>query len=133
VWSAANGYPRTLTLHEQRLVAAGSAKFPQTIWGSRTGEYLDFTKGTDDDDGYSFTIAADEINPISYLASLRNLVVHTYGGEFSLQGGVEKPTTWPATNDGSFEFASRLKRMSGADEAPVSTLVVMFSSSCALT
>jgi len=93
VWSAANGYPRTLTLHEQRLVAAGSTKFPQTIWGSRIGEYLDFTKGTADDDGYSFTIAADEINPISYLASLRNLVVHTYGGEFSLQGGVEKPIT----------------------------------------
>lgn len=93
VWSAANGYPRTLTLHEQRLVAAGTTKFPQTIWGSRTGEYLDFTKGTNDDEGYSFTIAADEINPISYLASLRNLVVHTYGGEFSLQGGIEKPIT----------------------------------------
>lgn len=93
VWSALNGYPRTLTLHEQRLVAAGSNRFSQTIWGSRTGEYLDFTKGTADDDGYSFTIAADEINPISYLASLRNLVVHTYGGEFSLQGGVEKPIT----------------------------------------
>jgi hypothetical protein len=93
VWSAADGYPRTLTLHEQRLVAAGSSRYPQTIWGSRTGEYLDFTKGTADDDGYSFTIAADEVNPISYLASLRNLVVHTYGGEFSLQGGVEKPIT----------------------------------------
>lgn len=93
VWSAANGYPRTLTLHEQRLVAAGTTKFPQTIWGSRIAEYLDFTKGAADDDGYSFTIAADEINPISYLASLRNMVVHTYGGEFSLQGGVEKPIT----------------------------------------
>jgi len=93
VWSAVNGYPRTVTLHEQRLVAAGSARYPQTIWGSRIGEYLDFTKGTADDDSYSFTIAADEVNPISYVASLRNLVVHTYGGEFSLQGGVEKPIT----------------------------------------
>lgn len=93
VWSAANGYPRTITLHEQRLVAAGSTKYPQTIWGSRIGEYLDFTKGTADDDSYVFTIAADEINPISFLASLRNMVVHTYGGEFSLQGGVEKPIT----------------------------------------
>jgi hypothetical protein len=93
VWTAANGYPRTLTLHEQRLVAAGSTRYPQTIWGSRTGEYLDFMKGTADDDSYSFTIAADEVNPISYVASLRNLVVHTYGGEFSLQGGVEKPIT----------------------------------------
>lgn len=93
VWSAANGYPRTLTLHEQRLVVASTAKYPQTIWGSRTGEYLDFTKGTADDDSYSFTIATDEINPIGYVASLRNLIAHTYGGEFSLQGGVEKPIT----------------------------------------
>jgi hypothetical protein len=93
VWSAANGYPRTITMHEQRLVAAGSKRYPQTIWGSRTAEYLDFTKGTADDEAYSFTIAADEVNPISYLASLRTMVVHTYGGEFSLQGGVEKPIT----------------------------------------
>lgn len=93
VWSASNGYPRTVTMHEQRLVAAGSTKYPQTIWGSRTGEYLDFTGGTADDDGYSFTIANDEVNPISYVASLRNMVVHTYGGEFSLQGGIEKPIT----------------------------------------
>jgi hypothetical protein len=93
VWSAANGYPRTVSFHEQRLIAAGSTKFPQTIWGSRIGEYLDFTKGTNDDDSYSFTIASDEINPISYVASLRNLVVHTYGGEFSLRGGIEKPIT----------------------------------------
>jgi len=93
VWNATNGYPRTVTLHEQRLVAAGSTKYPQTIWGSVTGVYLDFTLGTNDDDAYSFTIAADEVNPISYVASLRNMVVHTYGGEFSLQGGVEKPIT----------------------------------------
>jgi len=93
VWSAANGYPRTVTLHEQRLVAAGSTRYPQTLWGSRIGEYLDFTKGTNDDDAYSFTLASDEVNPISYVASLRNLVVHTYGGEFSVQGGVEKPVT----------------------------------------
>jgi hypothetical protein len=93
VWTPANGYPRTLTLHEQRLVAAGSPSKPQTVWGSRTGEYLDFTKGTDDADAYSFTIAADEVNPIGHLASMRNLVVHTYGGEFSIQGGIEKPVT----------------------------------------
>jgi hypothetical protein len=93
VWTATNGYPRTITLHEQRLVAGGSTRYPQTIWGSRIGEYLDFTKGTADDDGYSFTIASDEINPISYLASLRNLIAHTYGGEHSVQGGVEKPIT----------------------------------------
>jgi hypothetical protein len=33
------------------------------------------------------------VNPISYITSLRNLLVHTYGGEFSMQGGIEKPIT----------------------------------------
>lgn len=93
VWSAGNGYPRTVALHEQRLITAGTTRFPQTIWGSRTGEYLDFTKGTDDDSAFSFTIASDDVNPIGFLTSARNLLVHTYGGEFSVQGGVEKPLT----------------------------------------
>lgn len=93
LWSARLGYPRTVTLHEQRLWAAGTKTFPQRLWGSVTGEYLNFTKGSNDTDACDFTLAADEINPISYLASLRSLVVHTYGGEFSVQGGVEKPIT----------------------------------------
>jgi hypothetical protein len=93
VWNPTSGYPRTVTLHEQRLIAAGSMQYPQTIWGSRTGEYLDFTKGVADSDAFSFTIANDEVNPVSFVASLRNLVAHTYGGEFSLQGGIEKPIT----------------------------------------
>jgi hypothetical protein len=93
VWSATNGYPRTGTLHEQRLWCAGSTKYPQTIWGSRTGLYLDFTKGVADSDACSFTIASDEINPISYLAAARILIIHTYGGEFSMQGGIDRPIT----------------------------------------
>lgn len=93
VWSAANGYPRTGTLFEQRLWAAGSTKYPQTIWGSRTGLYLDFTKGVVDSDGCIFTIASDEINPISFLAAARAILVHSYGGEFSMQGNVGKPIT----------------------------------------
>jgi hypothetical protein len=93
VWNAANGYPRTGTLFEQRLWAAGSSKYPQTIWGSKTAVYLDFTKGTADSDACIFTIASDEINPISFLAAGRNLLVHTYGGEFTMQGGTDKPIT----------------------------------------
>lgn len=93
MWTAANGYPRTGTLHEQRLWAAGSPKFPQTIWGSRTGLYLDFQKGVADSDACIFTVASDEINPISYLASGRAMLVLTYGGEFSMEGGTDRPIT----------------------------------------
>lgn len=91
VWGAIDGYPRTVSLHQQRLVLAGSPKYPQTIWGSRTGLYFDFTKGVLDDDAYSFELGTDEINPIQYLSSGRRLVALTYGGEWTLSGGIEKP------------------------------------------
>lgn len=93
VWNDADGYPRAVTLHEQRAVWAGTAKKPQTIWGSRSGLFFDFTKGTLDDDSYSFELNSDEINPIQHLSSNRDLVALTYGGEWTLSGGIEKPIT----------------------------------------
>jgi hypothetical protein len=93
VWNAIDGYPATVSLHEQRLIAASTPRKPQTIWGSKTGLYLDFTKGTADDDGYSFELGSDEINPVMYLSSGRDLVALTFGGAWILAGGIEKPIT----------------------------------------
>lgn len=93
VWNDIDGYPSTGTLHEQRLAAAGSPSYPQTIWESRTGEYLNFELGTKDDDAMSFTVSSDQINPITHMAQIKALIALTYGGEFSLTGGVEKPIT----------------------------------------
>lgn len=93
VWNAQDGYPASATLHQQRLVAGGTSRFPQTIWGSRAGLYGDFTKGVLDDDSYSFELASDEVNPVQFLSSNRDLVVLTYGGEWVLTGGIEKPIT----------------------------------------
>lgn len=93
VWNAVNGYPRAVALYEQRLIAAGSADFPQTIWGSVTGSYLDFTGGTADDDAFSFKIASNQVNPITYIGQVKQLLALSYGGEFSIEGGVEKPIT----------------------------------------
>ena len=93
VWNADDGYPGTGTMHEQRLVCAGSPVFPQTIWESRIGEYLNFELGVKDDDAMSFTVSSDQINPITHMAQVKALIALTYGGEFSLSGGVEKPIT----------------------------------------
>jgi hypothetical protein len=90
-WSGSRGYPRTGTLYEQRLIAAGSPTFPQTIWGSVTGAYLDFQQGVADDDCFAFKIASDNTNPIQYMAGGTSLLALTSGGEFTVQGGLEKP------------------------------------------
>mgnify|MGYP006366807761 CR=1 FL=1 len=90
-WSVSRGYPRSGTLYEQRLVAGGSPTFPQTIWGSVTGAYLDFQQGVNDDDAFAFKIASDSTNPIRFLAGGTSLIALTSGGEFTVQGGLEKP------------------------------------------
>ncbi|WP_433886949.1 hypothetical protein [Pseudomonas vranovensis] len=93
VWNDVDGYPGTGTLYEQRLAVAGSPNFPQTIWQSRTSEYLNFELGTKDDDAMSFTVSSDQINPILHLSQVKTLAALTYGGEFTITGGVEKPIT----------------------------------------
>jgi hypothetical protein len=94
-WGGTNGYPRTGTMHQQRLVCGGTAGKPQTVFGSKTSEPLDFTKGTADDDSFIFTIGTsqNQVTPINYMLSTRDLLLLTHGGEYSLRSGVEKPIT----------------------------------------
>lgn len=93
VWGGHNGYPRTGTFFEQRLWLGGSNGYPQTVWGSRIGEYLNFELGTDDDDAVSFTLASDQQNQILHLTQIKRLVALTNGGEFTLQGSLDKSIT----------------------------------------
>jgi hypothetical protein len=93
VWSAVLGYPRTGTVYQQRLIVAGNRKFPRTVWGSRTGEPLDFERWTDDGDSFAFTIDSDDATAITYIAAGAGLAIFTETGEYSMRGGVEKPIT----------------------------------------
>jgi hypothetical protein len=93
VWNPIDGYPRAVSLFQQRLYAAGSNNFPETIWGSGTGLYFDFTPGTDDADAFSYTAASDQVNQIEHLASSRILTVLTQGEEFSVSGGTSSAVT----------------------------------------
>lgn len=93
VWGGVFGYPRTGTVYQQRLVAAGTTKNPRTVWGSKIGEPLDFTLGTNDDDAFSFTIDSDESSPISYVSGDTDLLVLTESAEYSMRSGAEKAIT----------------------------------------
>ncbi|SEB73264.1 hypothetical protein SAMN05216178_2045 [Pseudomonas saponiphila] len=93
VWNDIDGYPRAGTLYMQRLAVAGSPNYPQTIWLSRIGEYLNFELGTKDDDALTYNLTSDQINPVLHMAQINALIPLTYGGEFTATGGVEKPIT----------------------------------------
>lgn len=92
-WDAVAGWPVSAAFFQQRLFFGGSARWPQTVWGSRTALPFDFSPGTDDDSAVNKTIDSDEQNIIQYLVASDVLNVLTYGGEFDITGGIEKPVT----------------------------------------
>ena len=100
-WSGASGWPAAVTFFEQRLCFAATDDRPQTFWLSQSADFEnmspdspDATSGkwnetVEDDDAIDFTISADQVNAIRWMAPGRNLFVGTVGGE------------WTVTSEGS--------------------------------
>ena len=86
-FSATTGYPRACTFYEQRLVMAGTSDQPQTLFFSQSDDFENFESGTQADDAMVYTIGSNEVNVIRFLASTRNMVVGTSGGEFVVRAG----------------------------------------------
>lgn len=87
VWGTRFGFPSTGVFHDQRLIAAGAPGLPGYVWGTRVGEYFNFARGTNDDDGFSFEMVSAEYNRVLHLVASRVLVPLTSGGEFAVSGG----------------------------------------------
>lgn len=87
VWSADNGYPSLAVFHNSRLVLAASSKYPQTLWGSRIDDYVDFFVPLDfvADNPYSFTMAIGAAQTVSSLTSDKDLFIGTDDTEVVLQ------------------------------------------------
>lgn len=105
-WSATTGYPKAVGFHHQRMVAAGTSNQPQTVWFGQTGDEGNMSPdspnptggawdGTiEDDDALERTISSDEVNSIVWIASMRDLIIGTIGGEWiaNSSGSVITPT-----------------------------------------
>jgi hypothetical protein len=91
-FSSTTGFPGTVAFYEQRLVFGGTSSQPQTLFFSQGGDFENFERGTDADDGLIYTIGSNEVNVIRYLASGKNLLVGTSGGEFVVRAsGFDEP------------------------------------------
>lgn len=86
-WSDVRGYPRAVTLHEQRLCFGGTNYQPQTVWGSVTGDFENFARGTEDTDSFAYTLGAVEFNAILWFVSQGRLLIGTTAGEWSMWSG----------------------------------------------
>ena len=96
-WSTRRGYPRACAIHQQRLTFAGNAAEPQKIWGSAINDFNNFQLLEFEDSAYAVQVAAQEANPIVWLASQEGLIVGTEGDEWLLDSGdgVISPTNPP--------------------------------------
>jgi hypothetical protein len=81
------GYPTTVAFHEQRLWYGATKLEPQTVFGSVTLEFENFTPGSDDTSGLDYQIATEQVNAIRWISSGRGLAIGTTGGAFILSTG----------------------------------------------
>lgn len=103
------GYPRTVTLHDQRLCYGGTKKKPLSIHGSQIDDFDNFQRGALPDNAFLFTLSATESNPIQWMVSQQKLLIGTAGNEWSMGAAKEEEALGPnnvkATPQSSFGSA----------------------------
>lgn len=94
LWSATTGWPAAVTFHEERLFFAGAKIRPQRVDGSRSGDFENFAPGVGDADAVAYSIAANDVNAIRWLASGKALIAGALNAEFVVAGSnVNSPIT----------------------------------------
>lgn len=86
-WSIKRGFPAACAFYENRMFFAGTSHQPQTLWGSVTDDYENFTAGTADDDSVAFTLSSTERQQVLWMVSQSRLVIGTTSGEWTASGG----------------------------------------------
>lgn len=94
-WSRSKGYPTAAGFFEDRLVFAGSTRYPQTFWSSKVGDYYNFGISTPvvDDDAVTATLNGGQMNGIKAMVAFGELILLTSGGEYKVSGGQGKALT----------------------------------------
>ena len=93
------GQPGAVAYHKQRLVFAGSLRYPGGVLMSKVGDSTTFTAGTPiaPDDAIFAILRSKTVDLITQMAELENLILFTEGGEWRLHG--ENDILTPSTVD----------------------------------
>ena len=100
-WSAYRGYPRAVGLFQQRLMFAGTASAPTTVWLSASGDFESFLPGDLATDTLTYQIAAAEQDPIQWLEAITSIHAGTSGSEQAITSGSSGEPLTP-TNIGAW-------------------------------
>jgi hypothetical protein len=98
-WSAYRGYPKSVTLYENRLVYGYTAAQPQTTWESAIGAYKTFDLGTAAAaaDAMSFKADTNEVEVINWLYPSDEVLIGTVSGLHTLGTGSDTTALTPTT------------------------------------
>jgi len=104
-FTAATGYPSTVTFFKQRLVFANTKNNPNQLWISAIGNDGDFLESTDDASAFSMASSSAQADNILHLAQRGGVVALTGGSEFLISSSgaftpasaqIEQHTTYGA-------------------------------------
>ena len=117
-FDAADDYPRTVALFQQRLAFASTENDPQKVWLSRAGILNDFgiRKPLSADDSISGTIASGGLEDIRHLSSGDKLLALSGEGSWTIDHGNNSDALTPANIqfrpqefDGAAEFTPPIR------------------------
>ena len=86
-FSPAAGYPSCVFFYQDRLGLAATEAEPQTLWFSRTGNFMDFGRAREEllsTDSLSIRLGSTQLNAITAVAVLNKLLIFTTGSEWTL-------------------------------------------------
>ena len=83
-FSAVQGYPAAVALHDSRVIWAGTASNPSSLWGSYSNDFQNFKQGAYDADSWFFTLASTTGGQIQWLVSKSALLIGTTLDEWSM-------------------------------------------------
>ena len=107
-FTAATGYPSTVTFFKQRLVFANTKNNPNQLWVSAIGNDGDFLEATDDASAFSMASSSAQADNILHLAQRGGVVALTGGSEFLISSAgaftpasaqIEQHTTYGAQSN----------------------------------
>jgi hypothetical protein len=89
-WSDYRGWPRSVSIFQQRLVYGGTTYSPDSLWLGQTGNYdvmsvsttVDPRDDTTNDHPFTIELSSLELNQIQWISSEKSLLVGTLGDEW---------------------------------------------------
>lgn len=83
-FSAVQGYPAAIALHDSRIIFAGTPSNPSSLWGSYSNDFQNFKQGAYDADSWFFTLASTTGGQIQWIVSKSALLIGTTLDEWSM-------------------------------------------------